>query len=317
MRALSLIGPVVVVLALCGLVAPGVSRWLGDAAAGWVIDLMAHWVWLWLPLGLSALLIVRWPWAARIAAVLAMLALPWWWLPPAMPRSAVTQPRSAAPQPPSAAPQQLRVVTANVHWRNIDPSSLLAWVAPLKADLIVVHELGPAYARALLAAKDWPHQHLMPRSDASGIGLLSRWPLRDVRELAGAGRIPQVHALLATPMGELEAIAIHPMPPRNLQWHRDRNKTLASLRPRGKAPALAIGDFNATPWSNASVVLVQGGWRWFGGVQPTWPHGAWGVPIDAVWGHGPWEVVSHEVGPPIGSDHRPLRVDLRLATSPP
>jgi endonuclease/exonuclease/phosphatase (EEP) superfamily protein YafD len=110
-------------------------------------------------------------------------------------------------------------------------------------------------------------------------------------------------------------IALHPMPPVSLQWQHTRNRTFAVLRPSGNAPALAIGDYNATPWSNAAPILVQGGWRWFGGVQPTWRNSAWGIPIDAVWGHGPWQVVGHEVGPPIGSDHRPLRVDLRLAAA--
>ena len=59
----------------------------------------------------------------------------------------------------------------------------------------------------------------------------------------------------------------------------------------GDAPALVIGDFNATPWSNAAPLLAQGGWHWFGGVQPTWPHSAWGIPIDAVWGQGAWAVL--------------------------
>jgi endonuclease/exonuclease/phosphatase (EEP) superfamily protein YafD len=57
-------------------------------------------------------------------------------------------------------------------------------------------------------------------------------------------------------------IALHPMPPVSLQWQHTRNRTFAVLRPSGNAPALAIGDYNATPWSNAAPILVQGGWRW-------------------------------------------------------
>ena len=282
-------------------------------------------MWLWLPLGVFGLLLVVWPWWLRLAFAAAIGALPWAWLPLAMGKG------DQAPQWRVVSANvhycvlllvtnivtrpQWRVVSANVHYSNRDPAPLLAWAAASNVDLIVVHELHPAYAQALLAAPAWPHRHLMPRLDASGIGLLSRWPLREVRQADGEGGIPQLRARVMTPQGEAEVIALHPMPPITLQWQRARNRTFAALRPSGKAPALAIGDYNATPWSNASPILVEGGWRWFGGLQPTWPHGAWGIPIDAVWGHGPWEVVGHEVGPSIGSDHRPLRVDLRLAAS--
>ena len=296
-----MLGALCVACAFVGLLAPGASRVLGDSALGWLADMAAHWVWLWLPVGIIGLLLARWRWLMRLTLGAAMLVLPWAWLPAAMAQS------NEAPH--------LRVVSANVYLRNTDPSPLLAWADPSNTDLIVVHELRAAYAQKLAAATQWPHQHLMPREGASGIGLLSRWPLRDVREVIGAGGMPQLHALVDTPQGTIEVIAIHPKPPLDLTRHRTRNQTLATLRPSGDAPALVVGDFNATPWSNAAPLLVQGGWRWFGGVQPTWPHGAWGIPIDAVWGHGSWAVTEHEVGPPIGSDHRPLRVGLRRAPS--
>jgi endonuclease/exonuclease/phosphatase (EEP) superfamily protein YafD len=298
---LSLLGGLFVACSLAGLLAPGASRLLGDGTLGWLADLAAHWVWLWLPLGASGLLLARWRWFVRLALGAAMLALPWAWLPAAMAQS------NDAPQ--------IRVVSANVYLRNTDPSPLLAWADPSNTDLIVVHELREAYSQKLAAATQWPHQHLVPHAGAYGMGLLSRWPLRHVRELAGAGGIPQLHALVETPLGTIELIAVHPRLPMNPAWQRTRNESLAALRPRGDAPALVVGDFNATPWSNAAPLLVQGGWRWFGGVQPTWPHSLWGIPIDAVWGHGAWAVTGHEVGPPIGSDHRPIRVGLRLTPS--
>jgi endonuclease/exonuclease/phosphatase (EEP) superfamily protein YafD len=298
---LSLLGALCAACAFAGLLAPGASRVLGDSPLGWLADMAAHWVWLWWPVGAIGLLLARGRWPARLALGAAMFALPWAWLPAAMAQS------GDAPQ--------IRVVSANVYLRNTDPSPLLAWADPSNTDLIVVHELRPAFANKLAAATQWPHQHLMPQADTSGIGLLSRWPLHDVREVAGAGGRPQLHALLQTPRGTIEVIAVHPRPPLSLASHRTRNQTLLALRPRGDALALVVGDFNATPWSNAAPLLAQNGWRWFGGVQPTWPHGAWGIPIDAVWGRGAWAVTGREVGPPIGSDHRPLRVGLRLAPS--
>lgn len=291
-------------VALAGLAAPGLSRVAGEGFVGWASDLAAHWVWLWLPLGAVGLACVSWPWAVRAVAAAAMLLMPWLWLPPAM---------AAAD---GGAGQPVRVVVANVHLGNRDPVPLVAWAGQQRADVLAVIELHPAYAAALAsAAPSWPHRHLMAREDAFGIGLLSRWPLRAVREVAGPGGIAQLHALVDLPAGSIEVIAVHPMPPLNAAWHGARDRTLAALLPRGDAPALALGDFNATPWSSAAPQLAAGGWRWFGGLQPTWPHAAWGIPIDAVWGHGAWQVADRAVGPSIGSDHRPVAVGLRVATA--
>ncbi len=136
-RALSRLGAVALGLAFGGLMAPGASRVLGDGALAWAADLAAHWVWLWLPLGALGLLCVRWSLIARIAAAASLLALPWGWLPPAMPAG--------------AAPAQLRVIVANVHLGNRDPLPLLTWARQSQADVIAVLELSPAFAQALPA----------------------------------------------------------------------------------------------------------------------------------------------------------------------
>jgi endonuclease/exonuclease/phosphatase (EEP) superfamily protein YafD len=302
---LSRLGALAALVALGGLLAPGAARLLGDGAPGWATDLASHWVMLWLPLGAVGLLLFDAGPAVRLGLAAAMLVLPWWWLPAAMPRT--------------SAAAQLRVVVANVHLGNTDPAPLLAWASAPLPDVIAVLELTPSFAQALQAqaSEGWPHHRLEPRHDAFGVGLLSRWPLRDVRVVVGEGDIAQLHALVDAPAGTVEVIAVHPVPPIDPRWHAVRNRTLAALQRRGAHPAIVVGDFNATPWSNAAPRLAANGWHWFGGVQPTWPHAAWGIPIDAVWGHGPWQVTEREVGPPIGSDHRPVRAGLRLASSVP
>jgi endonuclease/exonuclease/phosphatase (EEP) superfamily protein YafD len=300
---LSRLGAAAVVIALGGLLAPGASRLLGDGVLGWASDLASHWVMLWLPLGAFGLCVLNGHGFARLGLAAAMLALPGWWLPPSMPRA--------------SAAAQLRVVVANVHLGNADPAPLLTWAREPMPDVIAVLELTPPFARALLAQgpAHWPHHRLEPSHDAFGLGLLSRWPLRDVRFVTGEGGIAQLHALVEAPSGTVEVIAVHPVPPIDTHWHAVRNRTLGALQPRGTHPAILVGDFNATPWSNAAPRLAANGWRWFGGLQPTWPHAAWGIPIDTVWGHGPWQVTDRTVGPPIGSDHRPVRAGLLLATT--
>jgi endonuclease/exonuclease/phosphatase (EEP) superfamily protein YafD len=294
-----------VVVALGGVLAPGASRLFGDGALGWATDLAAHWVMLWWPLGAVGLALLDARASVRLGLAAVLLALPWWWLPPSMPRV--------------DAASQLRVVVANVHLANADPMPLLTWARDPLPDVIAVLELTPRFAQALQAQgrEHWPHRRLEPRPDSFGLGLLSRWPLRDVHVVIGEGDIAQLHALVEAPSGTVEVIVVHPMPPVDPHWHAVRNRTLTALQPRGAHPAILVGDFNATPWSNVSPRLAANGWRWFGGVQPTWPHAAWGIAIDSVWGHGPWQVTERAVGPPIGSDHRPVRAGLRLAATAP
>jgi endonuclease/exonuclease/phosphatase (EEP) superfamily protein YafD len=301
-RALSP-GTAAVSIAVAGLLAPGASRVFGDGWLGWASDLAAHWVWLWLPLGLAGLLLVRWPWRVRVATACAMPLLAWWWLPPAMAES---------PQP-----AHLRVMVANVHLGRADAAALLAQASDPAVDVIALLELTPAFARSLGSASAWPHRHMLPIDGAFGIGILSRWPLRDARVLKDDAGVPYLRAQVDAPGGAFEVVAVHPIPPIDATKHAMRNRLFAAVRPRGETPALLIGDFNATPWSNAAPLLTANGWRWFGGVQPTWPTSDWGIPIDAVWAHGPWQVTERSVGPSIGSDHRPLRVGLRLTASPP
>jgi endonuclease/exonuclease/phosphatase (EEP) superfamily protein YafD len=298
-RALFWLAVALLGVALAGLWSPAPARWLGAGTLAWIADLASHWVWLWLPLGALGVLLLRWRWPLRALLAAALIVPPWLFLPSALPEGA-----GAA---------QLRIVSANVHLSATDPSRLLDWLRADEPDVVVLHELRAEYAQRVSALPSWPHVHLAPRGDSFGIGVLSRWPLRDVRLLADGAGLPRLQATVAAPMGAFDLIAVHPMPPLSPRWHRLRDEMLGGLAADGDRPTLVVGDFNATPWSSAAAVMQRGGWRWFGGVQPTWPHAWWGIPIDAVWARGPWQVLRREVGPPIGSDHRPLRVDLRLA----
>jgi endonuclease/exonuclease/phosphatase (EEP) superfamily protein YafD len=81
---------------------------------------------------------------------------------------------------------------------------------------------------------------------------------------------------------------------------------------------VVVGDFNATPWTSAFRRLLGTGelrnsQRGYG-VSPTWDVGRfWAVPIDHLV-HGDGMVVTDRaVGPDLGSDHRPILVDLAPA----
>ncbi len=283
-------------LGVCGLLSPWLSRRLDDGWLAWLLDLATHWQLLWLVLALpGCLLLRRLPWRFGLAAVL--LPLPWLSLPATLP--------DAKGEP------GLRIATANLHLDNEDPRPLAEWLRAQSVEVLVLVELNGRYATALRQQSSLSHWHLAP-SDSTpwGLGLASAWPLTDIRLERNADGIPQLRARVQHPSAPFEIIAVHPMPPLAPHWHARRNADLRQLR--AEAPALLAGDLNASPWSSAAQLLRQNGWQRASGIRPTWPSAYFGIAIDAVWAHGPWALRAQRVGPDIGSDHRPLFVELRL-----
>jgi endonuclease/exonuclease/phosphatase (EEP) superfamily protein YafD len=288
---------------------------LGYAGAWhWLLDLCAHFRWQYAVALLPGLVAA---WLRRRQALAAVLLTVWlvngWSL------ATATGPAPIGSPPASARPWKLLMV--NVHVDNPDPAALLALIERESPDVIGVLELSPRMAAALagLDAR-YPVRASEPRDDPFGIGLWSRLP--DSR-------------IEATPMPPIDLPTlrlgwrdpapgtlwlVHPFPPIGGEAAGWRDRQLAHLaeRVRGEAQAIVAGDLNATSWSAAYRNLrtdaglrdaSAAGWPW-----PTWSgpnvFAVLGIPIDHVL-HGPgWRAVRHEVGPDIGSDHRPIVVEF-------
>jgi endonuclease/exonuclease/phosphatase family metal-dependent hydrolase len=162
----------------------------------------------------------------------------------------------------------------------------------------------------------------MPRDDPYGIALLSRWPIDDVQpaDFANDG-LPSLVANVDVRGRKLQVIALHtrwPVVP-EMQVARDlalqRAAALALTQPES---TILLGDLNLTPYAPAFARLVTesglrdalAGEAW----RPTWQAGFWplALPIDHVLVPPGSCVTAHEIGPYVGSDHRPLQVTLRL-----
>lgn len=113
----------------------------------------------------------------------------------------------------------------------------------------------------------------------------------------------------------------HPWPPQ-LAWgalHRSQMAFITQVAVAATPPLIVAGDFNAVPWSHtmhelaaqAEVRLVR---RGLGLTRTFRPMPGFGLPIDHVLVSDAWQVLGLEYGPPGGSDHTPLIVDLRLGS---
>jgi endonuclease/exonuclease/phosphatase (EEP) superfamily protein YafD len=303
------------------------AAWLAAAcsAAGffgashWLAELCAHFRWQYAALGALALALgalARLPRLAALGLALALLnAMPvvrGLWTPwPA----------------PIADGMPLRLVVANVYVDNPDLGRFLQWIESQDPDLVVVVELSEAHAQALrgLAAR-LPHVALHARG-VFGVGLWSRYPLvRQEVQCFDDILCPALDTELALSNGPLRLTAMHAFPPlgargsaRNLEQLQALARFLGPPDGRG---AIVAGDFNATPFAARYLdLLAATGLRSAADGRlplPTWqPSGLVAIlalPLDHVLARGATvSVRGYAIGPDIGSDHRPLRVDFVTA----
>lgn len=285
------------------------------ARLGWPFELFVHFRIQYAAAGLllaAALLAAGSPRASLLAILVASFnALP------VLQRAQAGQPGFTCVGP------RFTVVSANVQYGNADRGRFLLWLASHPSDLVVVQEVTAAWARDLSRLPAYPYRAVLPREDAYGIGVLSRWPLDAVQaeDFAGDG-LPSLAGLVQIANRPVRFLALHTRWPVTPGLARARDGSLevaAQSIAAGAGPAVVLGDLNATPWSPAHAAFLRAsgmrdaanGSRW----QPTWLAGFWplALQIDHVFVSPGLCVDGTDVGPAIGSDHRPLTARLRFA----
>lgn len=296
------------VAALAALLLPFATRLPLPTGLRWLLDLAVHWQWLHAAVFAFACIGCA-GWRRRWLLWLPACALPWLTATPALPM--------AEPGPPT-----LRVAFANVHVSSEDPSRLLAWLAREPVDVLAIGELSPGFADALshAAPAALGHRSLHPQPTPWGIGLLSRYPLRDVRLLPGRDGVPRLEATIDLDRSAVRLVVLHPKPPMTAAMLLERDRAVAVVASaRDTRPRIVLGDLNATPWSRPLQDAADGDLLRATTLAPTWP-AHWtlrpGIPIDHVLASPQWAVRTTGIGPDIGSDHRPVRAELRWRAGP-
>jgi endonuclease/exonuclease/phosphatase (EEP) superfamily protein YafD len=306
--------------ATAGLVAAGLATAAALLAfAGWPFELFSHFR---LQLGagslalVACLVLLRRPRAAACAAALAAVNL-----------VQFGAPLRAAERAGSCAGPGFVVVSANLLNSNADHAPYVRWLAAHPADLVVAQEVTPDWARDLASLRAYPYRRVLAREDPYGLAILSRWPFEALEpvDLAGDG-LPSLEGVLQVAGQRVHVLALHtrwPVTPA-LAAARDRALLRAAVRARASAlPTIATGDLNVTPDSPVfDQVLEDSGLRdvFAGqpGWHPTWMAGFWplALRIDHTLVSPPVCVELAEVGPELGSDHRPVTARLRLPPAP-
>jgi endonuclease/exonuclease/phosphatase (EEP) superfamily protein YafD len=219
----------------------------------------------------------------------------------------------------------LRLLLANVRTSNPQRRPLIELVRASEPDAVLLLEVSQGWLDDLAPLESaYPHRLTVPRGDNFGIAILSARPLVDVRVLdLGASGVPSLEAGFQG--SSLRLLLTHPVPPmgagsaarRDGQLERAAEWAARGAEATGGRVVLA-GDLNATPWSPIFRRVLDLGRlrdsREGFGLHRTWPSGVHAllrIPIDHVLVGEEVTVTRREVGPHIGSDHRPVIVDLR------
>jgi len=311
------IRPAIAGISLLGLAV--VAEVLGDH--WWLFDLANHFriqtAWG-LALVLGAFLIARRWRAAMIAAALLALQI-------ALCAPALTAP-IAQPADKGNPGRTIRVMTLNVWARKRQYESVVELIRRESPDLIVLEEIDGGWRDSLESLKaDWPHQEMVLDGGHFGIALLSRIPFVDARIERISGEIPAIVAEVHVNGVPLSVCGVHLTRPTSRAGAERQARQYDQLIERLAGEPLArivLGDFNATPWTRSFARFCERSGlrnsRSGFGILPSWPAfvpGVLRIPIDHCLISPAIEVRQIRIGPPVGSDHLPVVVDLLVAMS--
>jgi endonuclease/exonuclease/phosphatase (EEP) superfamily protein YafD len=225
----------------------------------------------------------------------------------------------------------LRVLSANLYEGHADVQTLMQW-AREHADVVAVQEMTPE-AMQRLSALDalFPYRAVVPKAEASGAGLWSRYPL-NVSALWGDFQMSYITAHLAIPgvrsaptMSVVHSPAPWPWPIDT--WRHSMDSLAASLQQAadsaGAGAVVVAGDFNSTLDMLQFRRLLQNGYddaaeQAGAGFAPTYPGDSHVPPlmtIDHVLTRMCTATSARTVTIP-GSDHRALLVTVEIPRDP-
>jgi endonuclease/exonuclease/phosphatase (EEP) superfamily protein YafD len=236
------------------------------------------------------------------------------------------------PAPPwqasAPASAHLRLVSLNVLGKNERYAEVISLLRRESADIVLLMEVQPHWLDSLESLRDeYPHQHVVSRRDNFGIALVSKAPYSDIQTVEfGSAELPSVVATLTHGGQSFTLVGTHPVPPGSHSSAAARNEQLAAVGHFVKnqsGPVIVAGDLNLTDHSPFFGDLLRTGEladsRQGIGIQASWAPRLPGLdlPLDHVLVSREWQVAARRVGPHLGSDHRPVIADLRLAPADP
>ena len=257
-----------------------------------------------------ALLRLKWPALAGVVVAAGLLFCVWpQWFP-------------KGPELPEDAPT-IRVYSANVWIGNTDVTAMRRSIEAADPDVVMLIELG-AEPRAQLdiLLEGYPHrtETVVDPSRLERAVIAARFPLEEFGRRADG-----VHAMMArgqSPIGPINFVVAHLTRPWPYEYQWGQLTQVQALTARVKPlnePVVIAGDFNSVTTGRVGR-MIQADMELH--PAPGWP-GTWpsqvpsfaGITIDQVYLSRSLAVRSRRLGPPNGSDHRPVITEIGRLTA--
>lgn len=228
--------------------------------------------------------------------------------------------------------EHVTIAHVNVDRFNETPDAAFTWIRGLAPSIVSLQELTPEMAAALPAALpdyEVALSHPLANSHGSAVlvkrGTILKIASARIVYLPETSERPLIECVLETRDRKLALLSLHVTRPLGKHRYDFQSLELAEAsrwaeeqQAMGRA-VVVIGDLNLTPWSprfralcrDSGLVNSQNGF----GVQGTWPATApsfLGFPIDHCLHGASIHTKRRVVGPNMGSDHRPLFVELSI-----
>ncbi len=289
------------------------------ATLDWRADLVSHFREPALTTSACAALAMLGAGRRKLAAALAALAI----------AQGVPLARYQSPDPVAAdprAPARLRVLVANVLTQNDEREPLIRLIRRERPDVIGLIEVSEGWMADLAPIRaDYPHRLEFP-ADARGLALWSRLPPTRVEGPGpfAPGGNPALGVTLDWGGRPLRFWLVHNVSPFERPAGLPPGAEFAGLARRVRAepgPTLVAGDFNCTDGSPFFARFLRDSGlrdtRLGRGRQASWP--TWSpyrIGIDHAFVSAELAVVDRRLGPPIGSDHLPVLLEVAPARAP-
>ena len=217
---------------------------------------------------------------------------------------------NTAPEAPTGA-TPTRIVWATLYRKQEALDRLAAWLRAHPADVVAVTELPPGGEGAL--HKALPDFVCITGHQQDG----NPFAVAIATHASTCVKTPTPADVQTLPSPSLSVIALHSRPPWDNRRLAMRDRTIhEAISLANGNHFLIVGDFNATPWSPVFRTMEAGHLRRANCGAPWW-RPSWrsqnpllGLTLDQAWLGPDLGVVSCDLGPDIGSDHRPLVVTV-------
>lgn len=219
--------------------------------------------------------------------------------------------------------ETLTVMSFNVNGLNDRYAEVIDHIRTEDPDVVFIHEATFLWEDEFAAA-DLPYRVEPGRREPLDFGTLALVPeSAEFRTFGFATTAPRaVEVVVDVGDATVRLLGTHPLSPSTEERAALRDAQIGFARDWSSESGgwrIVAGDLNATPWSLPFRRLLRGGGlfnsqRGFG-LELTFPSGSSPlvqVPIDHVLHSDGFRVVDRRLGPPLGSDHLPVVVELAL-----